>query len=92
MIPRAFATAVLLLALGSPAAAYCTSLPDGGAKDYPRGQQALLLCQQSEISAALRERAALERLKAVEAQLRALELQQRLQPRPFPPVNLPLLR
>ena len=92
MLKRSLTAAALILALASPAAAYCTTLPDGGAKDYPRGQQDLLLCQQAELSDDLRKRAALERLKAVETQLQALELQQRLQIRPLPVITLPPLR
>ena len=32
-------------------------LPDDGAKDYPRGQEALLLCQQRELSDVVDDRA-----------------------------------
>ncbi len=68
----AFAT---LLALTAPAYALCVVTPDG-AKNYPQKQEALLLCQHEELSDALNQRAAAEQLRAIQAQLQALELQQ----------------
>ena len=82
----AFAT---LLALTVPASALCVAHPDGE-DGYPRGKEAILLCQQGELSDAINDRAAAEQLRAMRAQLQALQLQQqRMMVKPFPAYELP---
>ena len=76
-------------ALTAPASALCVAHPDTD-EGYPRGKEAILLCQQSELSDAIDDRAAAEQLRAMRAQLQALQLrQQRMMVKPFPAYELP---
>jgi TolA-binding protein len=90
MLRTAILSTTLLVALAMPAAASCVVLPDGDAKDYPKGQEALLLCQQRALSDAVDDAALAERLRAMAAQLERLRLeQQRLQMRPIRLFDVP---
>ncbi len=79
-----------LLALTVPASALCVAQPDGGEDGYLRGKEALVLCQQIELSDTVNDRAAAEQLRAMRAQLRALQFRQRrLQVKPLAAYELP---
>ena len=92
MLRALILSTVIVLGLTSSAAASCVALSDGGAKDYPQGQEALLLCQQRALSDAVDDAALNEQLRAFEAQLQRLRLeQQRLLLRPIQPFELPRL-
>jgi hypothetical protein len=86
---RTIVALATLLALTGPAFALCVANP-GEDSGYPQGKEALLLCQQAELSDAISDRAAAEQLRAMRAQLQALQLQQqRLQLRPLPAFEIP---
>lgn len=90
MVRTSLFTATILLALTAPAAASCVAVPDGGAKAYPQGQGALLLCQQRALSDVVDTTALDEQLRAMELQLQRLRHEQQRQlMRPLPPFDLP---
>jgi hypothetical protein len=81
---RIYLAVALTVTLSGPAAAQCPVAPELDDGRYPRGQQALLLCQQRALSETVDDRVLAAQIRALQAQIQALRLeQQRLELRPI---------
>jgi hypothetical protein len=87
---RILVAIVAFLVLTGPASALCVVKTGDGEDSYPQNQEELILCQQRELSDAVNDRAAAEQLRALRAQVQALQLQQqRLLIKPFNAFDVP---
>jgi hypothetical protein len=80
------------LALTAPALAICPTSPLGGDTSYPNDQTDLIFCQQNELAVTLDKNAEEERLRLIQMELQALDLErQRIMVTPIAPVTFPSL-